>query len=131
MKKLILFFNFILITNIYFAQIAPEELTDVEVDIAAEYPGGLKELSKFIAANLNYPQSAIDKNREGKCFINFIIEKNGKVSNIKLVKKVKRCRECNQEAIRVIKMMPLWKPAYKNNQPVRSRFTLPINFQLE
>ena len=131
MKKLFLFINFIAITHLYFSQIAPEELIDVEVDIEAEYPGGLKELSKFIGANLTYPQSAIDKNRQGKCFINFIIEKNGAVSNIKLAKKVKRCRECNREAIRVIKMMPRWKPAYKNNQPVRSRFTLPINFQLE
>ena len=131
MKKLFLLFNFIIIANIYFSQIAPEELMDIEVDIEAEYPGGLKELSKFISTNLNYPQSAIDKNRQGKCFINFIIEKNGAVSNIKLAKKVKRCRECNREAIRVIKMMPRWKPAYKNNQPVRSRFTLPINFQLE
>ncbi len=127
MKKLFLLFKFIFIINIYFSQIAPEELIDIE----AEYPGGLKELSKFIAANLTYPQSAIDKNREGKCYINFIIEKNGAVSNVKIVKKVRRCRECNQEAIRVVKMMPRWKPAYKNNKAVRSRFSLPINFQLE
>lgn len=131
MKKLFLLFNLILIANFNFSQIAPEELIDIVVDIDAEYPGGTTECYKFISENINYPKSAINENLEGKCYIGFIIDKYGNVSEVKAIKGIDKCPECNEEAIRVIQSMPKWTPGMKDGKYVNSRYVIPINFKLE
>ena len=100
------------------------------VDEQAEFPGGTEALKKFIADNLKYPETAKENGIQGKCYLQFIVSENGYVSNVKIRKGVADCPECDQEAIRVIKVMPKWKPGKINAKPVNSTYTLPMVFML-
>ena len=102
------------------------------VDEPAQFPGGQEALKKYIKDNLKFPQTAIDKGIEGKCYLKFIISENGYISNVKVIYGVVDCPECDQEAIRLIKSMPKWKPGKVNGEPVNSTSTLfPIQFKLD
>lgn len=106
-----------------------EEIVDFPEE-DPQFPGGMKAFSHFIADNIKYPEKALDKGIEGKCMIEFIVERDGTVSHVKIVRKVKRCRSCNKEAVRVVKMMPKWKPGTVSGTPIRCRFRVPINYKL-
>lgn len=100
------------------------------VDVSAEFPGGEAELRKFISTNIHYPPSALKNKLEGKCYIQFIVEKNGRVSNPRVMRGVPDCPECVAEALRVIRTMPKWKPGEVDGKAVRSNFNLPVMFKL-
>jgi protein TonB len=100
------------------------------VDEPAKFPGGMPALREYLSRNIKYPQSAVDKNREGKCYIEFVVSEDGTITRIKVKKGVRKCRECNAEAVRVIKEMPKWEPGKVNGKPVNSTFSLPISFKL-
>lgn len=101
------------------------------VDEVAIFRGGKDALPKFLAQNLNYPQIAIEEGIQGKCFIRFVIDKKGKISNVEVLKGVTNCPECDAEAVRVVSKMPKWKPAKVNGKKVDSYFNLPITFKLQ
>lgn len=94
-----------------------------------EFPGGNKALAKFLQQNLIYPSSAINAGIQGKVFLSFVVTKSGKVTAIKVDKGIGF--NCDEEAYRVITMMPNWLPAENNKQKVSFRYRLPIVFQLE
>lgn len=96
----------------------------------AEYPGGTNEMLNFLSQNIVYPASALSANIEGRTMIQFIVEKDGSIDTIVVKKEVIGCPECSQEAIRVIRLMPKWKPGRMNGQPARTYFNLPITFQI-
>ena len=98
------------------------------VEVMPEYPGGDKALFKFIGQNIEYPASAKKAGTTGRVFINFVIEKDGNVSNIKIKKGIGD--GCDEEAIRVINMMPKWTPGTQRGENVRVAYNLPINFVL-
>ena len=98
------------------------------VDQMPEYPGGLSELMKFLSMNIRYPKTAQKAGVEGRVIAQFVVGKDGSVSNIKVVRHVNQ--ELDAEAVRVISTMPNWKPGIKNGVPVRVRYTLPISFRL-
>lgn len=100
------------------------------VDEQAEFPGGHAALKKYLAENLKYPQTAIEMGLEGTSYIQFIISKKGNVSNVKVVRSFTDCPECDAEAVRLVKAMPQWKPAKKDNQEVNSTYNLPVKFRL-
>ncbi len=93
-----------------------------------EFPGGHSAFIKFLSRNLKYPGIAVEKGIEGKVLISFIIEKNGRLSNIKILRGIGY--GCDEEAIRVLEKSPEWKPGIQNKQKVRVAYTLPINFNL-
>jgi protein TonB len=93
-----------------------------------EFPGGQAAFIKFLSRNLKYPHIAAEKGIMGKVLISFIIEKNGKLSNIKILRGIGY--GCDEEAIRVLEKSPEWKPGMQNKQHVRVAYTLPINFSL-
>ena len=101
------------------------------VDVNPEYPGGSKEMFAYIAKNMNYPASAIENEMEGKVFIRFVIDKSGNIVNPELARGIGGCPECEQEALRIVRAMPKWKPAMVAGEPVKSLFYLPITFHLE
>lgn len=101
------------------------------VDESAEYPGGSKEMFAYIAKNMSYPTSAIENEIEGKVFIRFVIDKSGNIVNPEIARGIGGCPECEQEALRIIRAMPKWKPAMVAGEPVKSLFYLPITFHLE
>jgi len=93
------------------------------LDAMPEPVGGNSAWSKFLQKNINYP----DVDAEGRVIISFVIEKDGHLTNITVLKGV--LSELDQEALRVLKLAPAWKPGTQNGQPVRVRFTVPIVFQ--
>lgn len=111
------------------------------VDEMPKFPGGEEGIIKFVATNVNYPEQAKDKSIEGICFVNFIIELDGSVSNVEILKGVAALYEkeddkaiaqlCDDEAIRVVKSMPKWKPGMNEGKPVRVHYVLPISFKLK
>lgn len=84
----------------------------------------------FLIQNLVYPKRAIDEGITGKVYIRAIIEKDGSVSNVSVIKGIENCPECDAEAVRVISQMPKWIPAKNANKVVRARIQIPINFSL-
>ena len=101
------------------------------VDVNPEYPGGSKEMFAYIAKNMKYPASAIENEMEGKVFIRFVIDKSGNIVNPEIARGIGGCPECEQEALRIVRAMPKWKPAMVAGEPVKSLFYLPITFHLE
>ena len=93
-----------------------------------EFPGGHSAFIKFLSRNLKYPANAVEKGIEGKVLISFIIEKNGRLSNITILRGIGY--GCDEEAIRVLEKSPEWKPGIQNKQKVRVAYTLPISFSL-
>ena len=98
------------------------------VDEPATYPEGTQAMMAFIRENITYPESAREKKLQGRVFVQFVINKNGSISAIKVVKGV--CAALNNEAINVIKKMPNWIPGKNNGEAVRSIARLPISFKL-
>ena len=94
-----------------------------------EYPGGVEALYKFIQQNLKYPQLAKENNITGRVFVQFVVEKDGSVSNVKAARDIGG--GCGAEAVRVIKAMPKWTPGKQRGKAVRAAYTLPVNFVLQ
>lgn len=101
----------------------------VLVEEMPQFPGGDKALLGFIAKNIKYPPTAMKKGIQGKVILKFVVSKTGSVENIKVLKSVDP--ECSKEAIRVIQLMPKWKPGKQNGVEVPVYFVLPVMFRLE
>ncbi len=97
----------------------------------AEFPGGNQAMYNFVQANLTYPDSAIQNGLSGKCYISFVVNEDGKMSDLRVVRGVKDCPICDQEALRVIRMMPNFMPGTKDGVPVKVTYNIPINFRLK
>ena len=102
--------------------------TKIIIDPMPEFPGGIEKLREFLSENISYPGSARKDSVEGKVFVLFLIDKKGKAQNFQVKKGVRT--DLNNEALRVVKKMPRWKPGEQNGKPVPVWYTIPINFQL-
>ena len=98
------------------------------IDEQPEPIGGAAAWAKFLQKNLRYPGEAIDKGISGKVFVSFIVEKNGSLSSFAVVRGAGYGMD--EEAMRVLKKAPAWKPGKQNGQPVRVKYVLPLNFVL-
>ncbi len=105
----------------------PKGVFDV-VEQMPEFPGGAVEMMKFLSENVKYPEAAMKAGTQGRVLATFIVEADGTVTNIKVVKKVSD--EIDAEAVRVIKAMPKWKPGMQNGKVVRVKYTIPVTFRL-
>jgi len=94
-----------------------------------EYPGGEAALSKFVEDNISYPQDAIDQNTEGTVNVSFVVDEKGKVMNPVATGK-SAGRGLDEEAIKVVRQMPSWKPGMVKGKPVKTRLSLPVTFKL-
>lgn len=125
-------------------EMADESLTDIHlqappakedafnvVDNMPEFPdNGIEGLMAFLGESLRYPAEAFKNKEQGNVFVSFVVEKDGSLSDVKILKGVSS--SLDQEAIRVVKLMPNWKPgSMKDGTVVRTQFTLPIRFVLE
>ena len=104
-----------------------QENEDVAVK-PAEFPGGVKKLMEYLANNVRYPESAQKENQSGRSVVGYTIEKDGKISNIKILKS--SWPDLDEEAIRLVSNMPDWTPAMSNGISTRSEFALPVDFRL-
>jgi protein TonB len=105
-----------------------EDVIFMVVEQQAEFPGGLVAMMKFIIKNMKYPAAARRMGVEGSVFVSFVIDKEGTISDLTVIKGISA--DCDKEALRVIKLMPPWKPGKQNGRAVKSRFVLPIKFKL-
>jgi protein TonB len=94
-----------------------------------EYPGGIDAMNQFIVKNMRYPDSAINANIEGKIKVKFIVDENGIVGDVHAVNSLGYGLE--QEAERVVAIMPHWKPGKANGKLVKVYFVLPIQFVID
>jgi TonB family protein len=100
-----------------------------EVEEMPSFPGGDEARVRFMIENIKYPENAKKNGIQGKVFVQFIVEKDGKITNVKVIRGFNK--ECDEEAVRVIKLMPKWNPGKQKGQAVRVQFVLPIKFALD
>jgi protein TonB len=98
------------------------------VEQMPEFPGGQGELFKYLSRNLRYPESASSRGIEGVVYLSFVVGPDGAISDITVQKGIDR--DCDAEAIRVVKKMPPWKPGKQSGRAVSVRYSLPIRFKL-
>lgn len=104
-----------------------EEMIFTVVENDPEFPGGMDSLLAFIQRNIRYPEAAWNQKIEGKVYVTFTVETDGSITNIKVLRDIGG--GCGQEAVRVVSMMPKWKPGTQRGKPVRVQFNLPIVFK--
>jgi protein TonB len=118
---------------IYFADDADEEDIEetpfVTAQIMPKFPGGMKALWKFIYNNLEYPQIAIENGVQGRVTLQFVVDKKGKVTQIKILRGVDNLLD--KAAVSVVEKLPNFSPAENNGKKVKVYYTLPVTFRLQ
>ena len=99
------------------------------VEQMPEYPGGLPALLDYLNQNVKYPEDAEKQKIEGRVLAVFVVETDGSISNVEVVKPV--FPSLDAEAVRVLAAMPKWTPGKQSGKLVRVKYTVPINFQLK
>lgn len=110
----------------------PKEEETKIFDVVEEmpsFPGGQAELMKYLSSNIKYPVVAEENGVQGRVILSFVVERNGSITDIKVVKPVDP--SLDKEAVRVVKGMPHWIPGKQNGSSVRVKFTLPVIFRLQ
>ena len=114
-------------------EVEEEEVQEQEIFQIVEempaYPGGEQKLMEFISKGIKYPQIARETGIQGRVFVGFVIEPDGSVSNVKVLRGIGG--GCDEEAMRVVKSMPKWKPGKQRGKAVRVSYMLPVNFKLQ
>ena len=108
----------------------PEEQTIFEVvEQMPEFPnGGMAGLMQYLSKNIKYPEAAMKKGTQGRATVQFVVEKDGSITNVKILRGIDP--ELNKEAVRVISAMPKWKPGTQKGEAVRVKYTVPVMFRL-
>ncbi len=99
------------------------------VEQMPQFPGGDAALMRYLGSHLQYPPEAAKKNIQGKVILQFVVEKDGRVGEVKVARSVDK--DLDQEAIRVVKSLPKFTPGRQNGQVVRVWYTLPVTFKLQ
>lgn len=112
---------------------SPKKVKEAEplsfVEQMPTYPGGEQAMKQFISKNLTYPKKAAEMGISGKVFVQFEVDEKGNINNVKVIRGIGG--GCDEEAIRIIKLMGKWNPAKQSGKPVMSKFTIPIIFTLK
>ena len=108
--------------------IDPENFYCCYTEEMPEFPGGEGKLLQFIAENTRLPKCVTDAGVKGRCVVEFVVEKDGTVSDFKILRSLHK--DCDAEAIRVLKTMPRWKPGMERGKPMRVKYQVPVEFRL-
>lgn len=98
------------------------------VEQMPEYPGGNEAMTKFIADNLVYPEDSKAKGIQGKVYVSMVITEKGEVTEPKVLRAP--TPEMGTEALRILALMPNWKPGMQNGKAVKVQFNIPVSFKL-
>ena len=109
-------------------QIEEQEIFTI-VESMPEFPGGEEARMKFLLQNIKYPQIARESGIQGVVYVTFVVEPDGSITNVKVIRGIGG--GCDEEAVRVVKMMPKWIPGNQRGKPVRVQFNMPIKFTLQ
>lgn len=114
-------------------EIVEDEVVEAEiftvVEQMPEFPGGMNRLAEYLATNIRYPQLARESGIQGRVFINFVVEADGSVTNVRVIRSLGG--GCDEEAMRVVRNMPRWTPGRQRGRAVRVSYNLPVNFRLQ
>jgi TonB family protein len=113
----------------FVAPVVPEKEVYTVVEKQPSYPGGQDGYRKFLIENIRYPEDALKKGVTGTVYVTFVVEKDGAVTNVKILRGIGS--GCDEEAARVVKMMPNWNPGENKGKPVAVQYNLPIKFNLD
>ena len=114
-------------------EVVEEEVVEQEIFQIVEempaFPGGEQKLMEYVAKNIKYPQIARETGIQGRVFVGFVVEPDGSISNVKLLRGIGG--GCDEEAMRVIKSLPKWKPGKQRGKAVRVSYQIPVFFKLQ
>jgi periplasmic protein TonB len=120
----------------YVAPVKTEEEESAEeaqifmvVESMPEYPGGEAALYAYLAENIKYPQMAKESGIQGRVFVTFVVERDGRVTDVRVLRGIGG--GCDEEAIRVVEGMPKWTPGKQRGKSVRVQYNLPVKFTLQ
>ena len=117
---------------VYVENTKEPEVHEVEifeiVEVQPEFPGGDAARQRFLQENVKYPKVAMETGTEGTVMVSFVVEPDGRITNVEIARS--RAPSLDEEAIRVTKSMPKWKPGQQRGRAVRTRFRMPISFVL-
>jgi protein TonB len=105
----------------------PQQIFTI-VEQMPEFPGGEEKLFEYLGKNIKYPSMARENGITGTVYVTFVVEGNGEISDVKKLRGIGG--GCDEEAVRVVRSMPAWKPGKQNSKPVRVQYNLPIKFTL-
>lgn len=129
--KYVFFFLFLFCIDVSFAQHTSSSSTKSVSKSSQknpEFPGGIEGLAKYLQKNIQYPKEAMQAGIEGKVIVSFVIDKQGLVQNAKIIKSMRE--DFDEEALRVVRAMPKWRPGTQKGKRVAVSFNLPIAFKL-
>ena len=133
MKNLFFLIGFILFGISGFSQELEMEVRTDKIETAfdtcPEFPGGMEALYKFISQKIIYPADAVEEGIEGRVMVQFVVDEEGDVKDAVVKQSVSP--SIDKEALRVVKLMPKWKPGTVDGKPVDAYFRLPISFKLQ
>lgn len=115
-------------SNSNYREVTVDDALFVVVEKMPEFPGGDEALYKYIANNIQYPEQAKKEKITGRVFVSFVVEKDGSISSAKVMRGIGG--GCDEEVLRMVRNMPLWKPGTQRGKPVRVQYNLPVLFQL-
>lgn len=127
-STLLLIFTFLMFNQNVFAQETEKSKVYEKVDVMPEYTGGKEALIKSIFSEIKYPEEAKKEGIDGKVLIEFVVDKFGNITETKVIKGVGH--GCDEEAIRVVKMLKSFKPGLNEGKPVNVKMVIPIAFKL-
>ena len=114
-------------------EVVEEEVVEQEIFQIVEempsFPGGEGKLLEYVAKNIKYPQIARETGIQGRVFVGFVVEPDGSVSNVKILRGIGG--GCDEEAMRVIKSLPKWKPGKQRGKDLRVSYQIPVMFKLQ
>ncbi len=105
------------------------EIVHKVVEEMPQYPGGPSAMKKYIDSNIKYPISAMENDIQGRVFVNFVVEKDGSITNVEVLRGIGG--GCDEEAVRVVQSMPKWLPGKNHGTAVRVSFNVPVIFKLQ
>ena len=110
-------------------QLTESEQGNIKVEKQPEFPGGTENLFRFLNENIKYPPKALKLKLEGKVFVGFTVKSDGSVANVDAMRGIGA--GCDEEAVRVVKLMPQWKPAENKGKPVDVSLVVPVVFRID
>lgn len=121
-------------TPVEFVTVEPEPVVDDEVFLVAEtmpafMDGTIETFRAWVMQNVKFPQIALENNIQGRVVLSFVIDKDGRLTNVEVLQAPDR--SLAEEAVRVLNKSPKWSPGKQRNQTVRVKFTLPVDFRVQ
>jgi len=107
----------------------PTDVIHVTAEVQPSFPGGVEAFYQYVSKEMNYPRRAINRGVGGKVFVQFVVNKDGSLTDVEVIKGIGA--GCDEEAVRVLKNAPRWNPGKQRGKPVRVRMVIPIIFKLQ